>query len=109
MRRRYNKPTYSKETIEAWNNQLKKNAEFARKHTHETKKIYEVNGYYIECIQRKYDACMKKENEYGIRVWTKNPKEVEVTEVYDVCLTNDWFNNAEEANKMFLEMKAMCN
>lgn len=107
MRRRYNAPMYSDETIEAWNAQLKKNKEFAEKHTFETVKIYEVNGFFIECIQKKYDACMKKENEYGVRVWTKNPKEVEVTEVYEDCLSNDWFNNAEEANEHFKTIKGM--
>lgn len=39
---------------------------------------------------------MKKENEYGVRVWTKNPKEVEVTEVYDVCLANEHFKTTKE-------------
>lgn len=69
--------------------------------------MYEVNGFFIECIQRKYDSCMKKENEYGIRVWTKNPSTVNVNEVSDTCLSNDWFNNAEEANEHFKTVKEM--
>ena len=102
----YNKPVYSEETIKEWNEWLKNVGEFAEKHTHETKKMYEVNGYYIECIQRKYDACMKKENEYGVRVWMQNPETTKTT--CGSCLSNDWFNNAEEANKHFKEVKAMC-
>ena len=106
-KRAYIKPNYTKETLDRWAEQQRKHKEFAKEHTNETTKIYEVNGFFVECIQRKYDACMKKENEYGIRVWTKNPKEVEVEEVYDACLTNDWFNNAEEANEHFKTTKEM--
>lgn len=98
------KNKYSKETIREWNEWLKNAGEFAEKHTKETKKVYEVNGYYIECIQRKYDACMKKENEYGIRVWEQNPETVKTCET---CLTNDWFNNANEANEHFKAVKEM--
>lgn len=60
MRTRYNKPVYSEEAYKEWDNWLKRAGEFAKKHTKETVKIYEVNGFFIECIQRKYDACMKK-------------------------------------------------
>ena len=95
---------YSKETIKEWNEWLKNAGEFSKKHTKETKKVYEVNGYYIECIQRKYDSCMKKENEYGIRVWEQNPETVNNCET---CLTNDWFNNADEANEHFKAVKEM--
>ena len=79
-----------------------------KKHTQATKKVYEINGYYVECIQRKYDACMRKENEYGIRVWTQNPETVEIDKVFEYCVSNDWYNNSEEANKRFLEVKEMC-
>lgn len=105
MRTRYNAPMYSDEQIKEWTEWLKNTKEFDEKHTYETKKMYEVNGYYIECIQRKFDACMKKENEYGIRVWEQNPETVNTCEA---CLINDWFNNVEEANKHFKEVKAMC-
>lgn len=108
MRRRYNAQMYSNETIEAWNNQLKKNAEFEKKHTHETTKDYEVNGYIIRCIQRKYDECMKKENEYGVQVWTEKPENVSVDRVFEYCVSNVWFNNSTKANEHFKIVKAMC-
>ena len=106
--RKYNKPVYSKEQYERWDEALEKSAEFMRKHTQETEKVYEINGYFVECIQRKYDACMKKENEYGIRVWTQNPETVSIDKVSEACHLNDWYNNPEEANKRFLEVKEMC-
>lgn len=59
-KRAYIKPSYTKETLDGWAEQERKNKEFAKKHTKETVKIYEVNGFFVECIQRKYDACMKK-------------------------------------------------
>lgn len=82
--------------------------DFAKKHTAETVKVYEINGYFVECIQRKYDACMREENEYGIRVWTQNPETVKIDKVFEYCVSNDWYNNSEEANKRFLEVKEMC-
>lgn len=105
---RYNKPVYSKEQYKTWEESEKRHHDFMRKHTQATKKVYEINGYYVECIQRKYDACMRKENEYGIRVWTQNPETVEIENINDACVTNDWYNNSEEANKRFLEVKGMC-
>lgn len=71
-------------------------------------KDYEVAGYTIRCIQRKYDACMDKENEYGIQVWTEDPNTVKIKDVVDACVSNDWFNNCNEANVRFKELKAMC-
>lgn len=108
MRARYGRPVYSDETIKEWADWLKREGDFAEKHTVETTKIYKVNDFFIECIQRKYDACMKKENEYGLRVWMQNPKTVDIKRISDMCLTNDWFNNADEANERFKELKAMC-
>lgn len=110
MRRgyRYNKPVYSKETLDEWGKQERKHKEFVKKHSNCTEKIYEVNGYFIKCIQNKYDACLGKENEYGVQVWLRNPEEVTADKVFENCLSNDWFDNAEEANKYFKEMKAMC-
>ena len=105
---RYNKPVYSKEQYKRWAESEKRHHDFMRKHTQETRKVYEINGYFVECIQRKYDACMRKENEYGIRVWTQHPETVKIENINDVCVTNDWYNNSEEANKRFLEVKEMC-
>lgn len=105
---RYNKPVYSKEQYKTWEESEKRHHDFMKKHTAETVKVYEINGYFVECIQRKYDACMRKENEYGIRVWTQNPETVEIDKVFEYCVSNDWYNNSEEANKRFLEVKGMC-
>ena len=108
MKRRYNKPEYSEETYQYWAEQSKGHTEYKRKHTHCTEKIYEVNGYFIKCIQNKYDACLQKENEYGVQVWLRNPEDVTIDKIFENCLSNDWFDNAEEANKRFKEVKAMC-
>lgn len=107
-KRAYIKPNYTKETLDRWAEQERKNKEFAEKHTNETIKDYEVNGFVIRCIQRKYDECMKKENEFGIQVWLRRPEEVTADKVFENCLSNDWYNNAEEANKRFKEVKEMC-
>ena len=51
---------------------------------------------------------MKKENEYGVQVWTQNPDTVKIENVFDACVSNDWLNNCDDANKRFKEVKAMC-
>lgn len=101
---RYTRPVYSKDAYEYWENCQKKAAEFANKHSSETEKCYEVNGLYIWCISRKYDACMKKENAYGVQVWTVENRKVTDGD----CFINEWFNNADEANAFFKEMKQQC-
>ena len=107
---KYKKPVYSEETLKGWAEAEKRAKEFAEKHSEETIKVYEVNGFYIKCIQRKYDACMKGyENEYGVQVWMDNPDIVPVGKVFESCISNEWFNNPTEANEHFKEMKAMCN
>ena len=97
---RYKKPTYSAEQYKYWEEGVDKLREFAKAHSSETEKIYEVHGFYIVCIQRKYDKCMDKENEYGIQVWMsedrKNPED---------CVENEWFNNPKEANLAFISYK----
>lgn len=108
MRYRYRKPVYSKEQYRIWAEQGRKNREYVERHSHRTEKTYEVNGYFIKCIQNKYDACLEKENEYGIQVWLRRPEEVTADKVFENCLSNDWYNNAEEANKRFKEVKEMC-
>lgn len=108
MKRRYNKPEYSEATYQYWAEQSRKNREYGERHSHCTEKTYEVNGYFIKCIQNKYDACLEKENEYGIQVWLRRPEEVTTDKVFENCLSNDWYNNAEEANKRFKEVKEMC-
>ena len=107
-KRAYIKPNYTKETLDRWAEQERKNKEFAEKHTNETTKDYEVNGFIIRCIQRKYDECMKKENEYGVQVWTEKPENVSVDRVFEYCISNVWFNNPTEANEHFKSVKAMC-
>lgn len=108
MKYRYNKPVYSNEQYKRWEESEKRHHDFMKKHTAETVKDYEINGYFIRCIQRKYDACMEKENEYGIQVWLKNPNEVKVEEVMEMCISNNWFNNSDEANESFKKIKEMC-
>ena len=108
MKRYYKKPVYSEETLKNWADTEKSIKEFAEKHSEETIKIYEVNGFYIKCIQRKYDACMRKENEYGVQVWLDNPDTVTIDKVFESCIINNWFDNPKEANEYFKEMKAMC-
>lgn len=105
---RYRKPVYSKEQYRKWAEQGRKNREYVERHSHRTEKTYEVNGYFIKCIQNKYDVCLEKENEYGIQVWLRRPEEVTADKVFENCLSNDWYNNAEEANKRFKEVKEMC-
>lgn len=51
---------------------------------------------------------MGKENEYGIQVWTQNPDTVKPEKVVECCMSNQWFNNANEANEHFKNMKEMC-
>ena len=104
----YNKPVYSEETLRGWREAERKAKEFAKRHSFETIKDYEIAGYTIKCIQRKYDKCMKKENEYGVQVWTQNPDTVKIENVFDACVSNEWFNNPTEANEYFKEVKAMC-
>ena len=53
-------------------------------------------------------AELSKENEYGIQVWLKNPNEVKVEEVMEMCISNNWFNNSDEANESFKKTKEMC-
>ena len=108
MKYHYNKPVYSKEQIQKWAESSIKHSEWMKAHTFETIKDLEIAGYTIRCIQRKYDACMKKENEYGVQVWTQNPDTVKIENVFDACVSNDWFNNCDDANKRFKEVKAMC-
>lgn len=105
---KYNKPVYSKEQYDVWAQAEKKAKEFAQKHSSETVKDYEVAGYTIRCIQRKYDACMNKENEYGVQVWTCNPGTVSIENIFDSCVSNEWFNNPEQANECFKKTEAMC-
>ena len=108
MRRRYNRPVYSEETLNGWAEQSIRYTEYQKRHSHHTEKMYEVNGYFIKCIQNKYDSCLEKRNEYGVQVWLRNPEEVTADKVFENCLSNDWFENAEEANKRFKEVKEMC-
>ena len=105
---KYNKPVYSKETLDRWAEAGDKAKEFAQKHSSEIVKDYEVAGYTIRCIQRKYDGCMNKANEYGVQVWTCNPDTASIEDVFDCCISNEWFNNPDEANKCFKKVKAMC-
>ena len=105
---RYNKPVYSDEQIKKWADASVRHSNYMKAHTNETVKDFEVAGYIIRCIQRKYDACMNKENEYGIQVWTEDPNTVKIENVADACVSNDWFNNCNEANARFKEVKAMC-
>ena len=102
---RYTRPVYSKETYEYWGECERKSKEFAERHSKETEKCYKVNNLYIWCIQRKYDACMNKENEYGIQVWTREDRNIfEGAE----CLVNEWYDTPDEANKSFLVWKGQC-
>lgn len=105
---RYNKPVYSDEQIKKWADASVRHSNYMKAHTHETVKDFEVAGYTIRCIQRKYDACMNKANEYGIQVWTRNPETVPIEKVSDSCVSNEWFDNYNEANARFKEVKAMC-
>lgn len=105
---KYQKPVYSKETLDRWAEAGRKSKEFAKKHSSEVIKDYKVEGYTIRCIQRKYDTCMKKENEYGVQVWMCNPDTVTVEDIFDCCVSNEWFNNPDDANKRFKQVKAMC-
>lgn len=79
---------------------------YSEDHCKEVIKEYNVNGYVIRCIQRNYDKCMNKENEYGIQVWTKNPETVTLEELIEAC-TYNWFDNANEANEAFKTVMAM--
>lgn len=106
---KYNKPVYSEETLKRWEESGDKAKEFAKKHSSERVKDYEVAGYTIRCIQKKYDSCMNKANEYGVQVWTCNPETVAVEDIFDCCVSNEWFNNPDEANKCFKKVKAMCH
>lgn len=103
----YKRPVYDKETIKGWMEAEGRSKEFSRKHSKETVKEYEVAGFVVRCIQRKYDTCMKKENEYGIQVWFQKPEEVPVEDLAESCFYNEWFNNPEEANKKFKEVETM--
>lgn len=105
---RYKKPVYSEEQYRRWAEQERKAKEFAERHSSETIKDFYVAGYTIRCIQRKYDKCMNKENEYGVQVWTTNPETALIENIFDSCVSNKWFNNPTEANQHFKEMKAMC-
>lgn len=105
---KYKKPVYSEETLKGWAEAERKAKEFAEKHSFETVKDYEVAGYTIRCIQRKYDACMNKENEYGVQVWTGKPENVSLENVFESCVSNRWFNNPTEANEHFKQVKEMC-
>ncbi len=108
MKRRYNKPVYSEEQYKRWDAAKEYKQKMYKEHSSETIKDYEVAGYTIRCIQRKYDACMKKENEYGVQVWTDKPENVPIEKIYDYCVSNEWFNNPTEANEHFKQVKAMC-
>lgn len=107
MRYHYNRKIYSKEQYERWNNNVKKVSEYARKHTSEEVKKYKVDGFFIKCIQRKYDACMKKENQYGVQVFNDNPETCGVENIMDICIANEWFNNVADANNYFKEVREM--
>ena len=100
---RYKRAIYSAEQYKFWKESSRRRAMFFDAHSHITEKVFEVSGHYIRCIQRKYDTCLNKENQYGVQVWeTKeynNP---------DNCLANEWFNTPEEANGRFLFWKANC-
>lgn len=100
---RYNKPVYSKETLKAWDEAEKRHSDFMKAHTHETVKVYKVKDLYIFCIQRKYDACMNRQNQYGIQVW-EDPTRMDS----EKCLANNWFNNPDDANKKFIFWKEQC-
>lgn len=106
--KRYRKPVYSEETLKGWAESSIRHSEWMKSHTSETVKDYEIAGYVIRCIQRKYDKCMNKENEYGIQVWTDKPENVPIEKIIDSCLSNEWFDNPTEANEHFKTVKAMC-
>ena len=108
MKYHYNKPEYSQEALNRWANAKQKRKAFKEKHSYETVKIYKVNDYFIKCIQRKYDECMKKENEFGIQVFISNPANLNAENIMDECILNDWFKSCDEANKRFKDVKAMC-
>lgn len=103
MLKNYGRPSYSEETLKRWTEQQKKDREFAERHSQETTKDYEVKDFIVRCIQRKYDACMKKENEYGIQIWMQKPEETTA----ESCFYNEWFNNVEQANEEFKRVKEM--
>lgn len=100
-------PVYSEEQLRKWSKMEKEIKEFQKEHSKEVIKDYNVNGYVIRCIQRNYDKCMNKENEYGIQVWTKKPETVTFEELIEACTYNNWFDNANEANEAFKTVKAM--
>lgn len=52
---------YTKETKESWKAAEKKDAEFTKKHSRESVKEYEINGFTIKCKKFEYDPCMKRE------------------------------------------------
>ena len=103
----YKRPVYSEETKRGWAEAERREKEFSRKHSKETIKDYEIKGCIVRCIQRKYDECMKKENEYGIQVWVQKPENIPIENLAENCLYNKWFNNAGEANKEFQRVKEM--
>lgn len=104
----YTKPEYSKEQLRAWDEQYTNLANYIEKHTHETIKMYEVNGFFIKCIQTKYDSCLRNRfDRYGIQVWDCNPEETKIENPFESCIFNKWFDNPTEANDKFKQVKEM--
>ena len=100
---RKKRAVFSDETYELWGKRQKERKDFSDKHSHITERVVRVSDFFIVCIQRKYDPCMKRANQYGIQVWNT----VDRTDP-DHCLANEWFTNADEANERFLFLKANC-
>lgn len=92
---------YTKETKESWKAAEKKDAEFAKKHSRESVKEYEINGFTIKCKKFEYDPCMKRENAYIVEVWET------WDETNKTCISTDTFKTPEEGNKHFKEIKMM--
>ena len=91
---------YSAEQHKIWDEAEERHSKFMIAHTHEKEMVFENHGFYIVCIQRKYDKCIDKKNEYGIQVWLTedrtNPEN---------CLENQWFDTPQEANETFVRFK----
>lgn len=99
---------YSKEYEEACAKALERSARYVAEHTHESVRDYEVAGYYIRCIQIKYDSCLNRKNMYKIQVWVCNPENVKADEVYVMCVDNKTFDNPEDANNYYKRVRELC-
>lgn len=102
---------YSKEQLAYWKEKKYSYSDYISLHTNEMVKVYEINGYYIKCTQRKVDEVLASKgykSEYGVQVWSCNPEEVSPDELFDKYIDARWFKNPAEANEYFKQVKAMC-